>query len=145
MLIEAPKINFRLPDTIVPVLYDLTLKPYVGPKPGAWPAEKDWTFEATMKMTVTCVKPTNKITFHAVDLDIDEDSLAITSTSSDNGQIGVVKSLGSDLRREFVIVTTTQKCVAGANYTLHMDFTGTILTVLFGFYRSTYRINGETK
>lgn len=96
-----------------------------------------------MKMTVHCNNATNKITFHSVDLIIDANSLAITSDQ--DGDIGVLKSLQFDARREFVIVTLSRKCVPGADYTLHMDFTGTILTVLYGFYRSTYRINGQTK
>lgn len=133
-----------MPDTIVPVLYDLTLKPYIGPKPDAWPAEKDWTFEATMKMTIHCKKATNKIVFHSEGLHIDADSLEISSLQDTNA-LGVLKSLEVDERREFVTVTTNRNLVPGANYTLHMDFTGTILTVLYGFYRSTYTINGVTK
>lgn len=97
-----------------------------------------------MKMTVECLKPTNKIIFHSVDLKIDPNSLAIMS-EQDNSGIDVQKSLQFDDRREFVIVTTTRNCMPGAKYTLHMDFNGTILTVLYGFYRSTYRINGQTK
>lgn len=132
-----------MPDAIVPRLYDLTLKTYIGPKPGVWPAEKDWTFEGTQKMTIECIKATNKIIFHSNGLNINVDTLSITSTQ-DNG-ITVAKSFQYDSLRHFVTLTTNRNCQPGANYILHIDFNGSITPLLYGFYRSTYKINGVEK
>lgn len=113
----------------------MTLQPFIGPNP-AWPTEKDYTFEATMHMHFTCRKPTTKIIFHSLELVIDQNALQLTS-NDDNG-IGLVGDLEFDQRREFVIVTMNRECKMGSSYVLKIEFTGIILPVLYGFYRSSY-------
>jgi hypothetical protein len=130
------QINFRLPDNLEPTQYDLTIKPYVGVKPTAWPTEKDWTFEGTQVIHFTCKKPTNLIVFHSIGHDIDLAAFVINS-ATDAG-IDVIRALEKDEKRDFVTITITRDCRAGADYELTIKFTGVILDVLYGFYRSTY-------
>jgi hypothetical protein len=143
--LKAATISFRLPDNLVPTLYDLTIKPYVGVKPTAWTSDKDWTFEGTQVIHFTCVKPTNRIVFHSIGHDIDLAALAISSTG-DAGINVIREPLEVDSRRDFVTVLMTRECRAAATYQLTIKYTGVILDVLYGFYRSTYKDElGDTK
>ena len=96
-----------------------------------------------MNMHFVCMKPTKKIVFHSVGLDINTESLSIYSPSDSSSDVS--KSLEFDEKRGFVILTMNHECVQNGEYTLKIDYSGTILPVLYGFYRSTYVINGETK
>jgi len=140
---QAEQINFRLPDNLVPILYDFHIKPYIGSNPTVWPAEKDYTFEGYIEMHLACAKPTNKIVFHAADMVINENTLAILSTTDPT--MTVTKSVEIDKRREFVTVTMSKQCVQGANYTLSMTYDGNVLGTLYGFYRSSYIDNNGNR
>lgn len=133
--ILASKINFRLPNNIVPTVYDLTITPYIGSN-AAWDSSKDFTFEGIMNMHLLCYKATKKIVFHSAGLKINEDTLMLSSAT--DGTITFSKKLEYDNLREFVIVNLDRNCVEGSTYELKMDYTGIIVTELFGFYRSSY-------
>lgn len=136
-------LNFRLPQNLRPILYDLTLKPYVGSNPNAWSSSKDFTFEGEMKMHFRCIQPTNVIVFHAIELAIDLDLLDIYS--DDDPDIKVFHSIDYDKIRSFVTVTMTRECKRNVEYVLHIEYTGSILPVLYGFYTSSYKDGNQTK
>ena len=87
-------------------------------------------------MHFTCMKPTDKIVFHAADMEIQANTFAISSTT--DSSISVMKSFEYDTRREFVTITMNKECIRNAQYILSMKYDGRILPTLYGFYRSSY-------
>lgn len=116
-------------------MYDFTIKPYIG-RNTAWAEAKDFTFEGSISMHFTCVQATRDIIFHAADMKIDANSLAIQSTTDPS--MSVTKSYDYEELREFVTVKMSKDCVQGASYVLSMTYEGQILEQLYGFYRSSY-------
>lgn len=141
--LTADKINYRLPKNLKPSSYHLTLQPYLGSNP-AWQPEKDFSFDGEMVIKYTCEEPTDRIVFHSVDLDIDEQKLELTSALDQN--IKIIKGVEFDDLREFAILTTDRQCVKGAEYELKIVFHGSMSDRLSGFYQTSYQDeNGDTQ
>ena len=132
---EPETINYRLPKSLKPKLYELNVKPYIGPEDRY--GSKAFTHESEITIHFTCVEPTKQIIFHSVNLNLDADSLRLTSTSGSNDVI-VEKKIKYDSVRDFSIVSMSKECAKNAEYSLHLKYTGQISTSLFGFYRSSY-------
>lgn len=133
-------INFRLPNNLKPTFYDLQIKTYIGRNP-SWPAEKDFTFEGIIDMTFTCMKPTNEIVFHAINLTMDPNSLKIRTNNVSNltQQLDLAtKSFEYDSVRQFATVRMSRSCFPFENFTLTINYTGLIFEQTMGFYRSIY-------
>ena len=133
--------SYRLPKNIKPYLYELTIKPYIGTNETY--GDKAFTFEGQMKMHLTCIEPTNQIVFHAYELNILENSLAVLD--SNGQQISLRGKAEYELKRNFMTLTLDQTCKQNSNYTLGIKYTGLISEELDGFYRSSYTdANGST-
>lgn len=115
------------------------IKPYIG---YSW-NEKSFTFDGSINITFNCVIPTNKIVFHAIDLNLHTNSFKIESTEN----LKIEKRYTEDKVTNFIEIDLDRECSQGFNYTLQMDYTGLIIKNLYGFYRSSYKneINGETE
>jgi aminopeptidase 2 len=132
-----------LPKNLVPFAYDLKIRPYIGEE--SQYEEKAFTFEGSIKMHFNCSIQTNKIIFHGVGLQIDPTSLQLAS-SAKNDDTKVDQSFVYDQLRGYYTVDLNKECVAQRDYTLSMKFKGEILTILLGFYRSSYTdVNGQKK
>jgi aminopeptidase 2 len=132
----AEPINYRLPTNLSPYLYELSLKPYVGPKEIY--GDKAFTFEGFQKIHFTCKTPTNRIVLNSLELDLNSESLSLNSETDQSG-IRVLKRIEYDQVRQFAMFDMSRDCQKGANYTLSIRYTGKILDVLYGFYKSSYK------
>ena len=83
-----------------------------------------------------CKNPTNKIVFHAKDLNIDETELNLKSDK--DSDLKTLYSMTYDEIRDFVTVPLSRNCVKDISYVLEIRFTGIISDELNGFYRSSY-------
>lgn len=139
--INQEKINYRLPQDLKPIRYELQIQPYIGPNYGS----KSFTTEGIMKMHFTCVNPTQSIVFHAINMVIDGKGLVLNSTT--DNVITVSPDYTVDPVRDFVIVNMNRPCVRNVQYSLVVPFVGEIRSALNGFYRSSYRdpATGTTK
>lgn len=132
-------IDYRLPKNLKPNLYDLKIKPYIGSNREAWPAEKDFTFDGSVEIFFTCIEPTRRIVFHADHIQIV--SIFLRSFSSDHQPFDDLHEPLSheiDEVRTFAIVQMNHECVEHFNYSLSINYTGSINEELEGFYRSSY-------
>lgn len=121
--------SYRLPENIKPYLYDMTIKPYIGPTY----AEKSFTFEGKTLISFTCLEATNKIVLHTKELKIISSQLLSNSDS-----ISLINTPTVDNATDFTTFTMNKSCVAKSNYTIGIEFSGVILQALYGFYRSSY-------
>lgn len=128
--------NFRLPKDIRPVAYDITLAPVFNTSDN-----NNFTFTGRSVITLKIVNATNKITFHAKDLDIND--LEVIDPLSDI-PISILE-VTKDEQRDFVTLVLETPLNAGFPLTLVLNFTGELNNELRGFYRSSYKNeNGET-
>ena len=110
----------------VPINYQLTFEPDL----------KKFTFFGTETITVSCKKPTKKITMHCAELKIkycivksEDDVISSTTKTNEN--------------REELFINLSKK-IKGI-VTITLEFQGILNDRLLGFYRSQYKQNGKTK
>ncbi len=117
---STPENPHRLPRTVVPRRYDLTLEPDLV---GA-------TFTGTESVEVEVVEPTSEVVLNAVDIEIDEATADVDGDS-------LVASVALDDKAERATLTFDRALPAGGT-TLHLRFRGVLNDKLVGFYRSTF-------
>ncbi len=110
----------RLPRTVVPRRYDLTLEPDLAAA----------TFAGTESVEVEVGEPTTEIVLNAVDIEIDEATV-------DAGGERMVASVALDDETERATLTFDRAVPAGPAV-LDLRFRGVLNDKLVGFYRSTF-------
>jgi puromycin-sensitive aminopeptidase len=120
MPVSAPENPHRLPRTVVPHRYDLSLEPDLGAA----------TFSGAETVAVDVVEPTAEVVLNAVELEIDE-------ATADVGGERLVAAVALDEATERATLTFDRPLPAG-EATLHLRFRGVLNDKLVGFYRSTF-------
>ena len=123
-----------MPSNLKPSLYELTLKTYVGTN--VTYGDKAFTFEGQMAMHFDCSVPTNKIVFHASELDINLNALQLTLLS-DESKLPIMDIVYEE-EREFFTVILNNNCIANSAYKLWIEYSAKIRSDLNGFYLSSY-------
>ena len=122
---EESEERYRLPRTVVPSRYDLTLEPDLDAG----------TFSGTVEVALEVREPVTEIVLNANELRLDDARL----TAADGGQVEVSKVLTDDDERATVDLA---EAVAPGAWTLRISFGGDLNPRLTGFYRSTYEDDG---
>ena len=118
----------RLPTTVVPSHYDLTLVPDLDAA----------TFTGSEAVALTILEPVSELVLHALDLTIDTAWLA---REGERLEITVA----FEPEAETAVLTLAGTAQPG-QWTLHATFTGELNDKLVGFYRSTFVDDaGETR
>ncbi|HEX5457748.1 MAG TPA: M1 family metallopeptidase [Candidatus Nitrosotalea sp.] len=112
--------------SVSPINYELTFEPDF----------KKFTFRGKEKISIKITKPTNKITLHAAELEINQCKI------SHNGKEVRPKIILDKKTEEMVLVFSGK--ISG-NAILSIDFTGQLNDKLVGFYRSKYKYKGKEK
>lgn len=136
---KSPTINYRLPGDLKPYLYDLYIKPYIGPDYGAL----SFTFEGKMTMKFVCLNSTNKIVFHVEELDIDEAKVKLTDSVT-RTTLSFQRPFSYDKERLFVIIQLNDFLKSSNNYSLEVPYSGNISSNLYGFYKGSYTVADNT-
>jgi puromycin-sensitive aminopeptidase len=110
----------RLPRSVVPRRYDLTLEPDLAAA----------TFAGSEAVAVEVVEPTAEVVLNALDLEIDEAAAEI-------GAERLVAAVTFDSGSERATLTFDRPLPAG-EAVLHLRFRGVLNDKLVGFYRSTF-------
>lgn len=118
---ETPADRYRLPRTVVPIRYDLTLEPDLGAG----------TFAGAVTTTVDVHDETTSIVLNALDLEIDEAWVEAGGTRLDAATIEL------DETTERLTVELAAPLATGTAE-LHLRFRGVLNDKLKGFYRSTF-------
>ncbi|XP_075149907.1 suppressor of ER stress-induced death [Haematobia irritans] len=164
--------DVRLPRSIKPLKYNISLEPYLF--------EGNFTFDGEVQITVVVMEDCYNITMHAADLNISKKDVTIRPlqmTKSDKGSSGassvsapgnVLPSpsaslhglekpndiVGTELRirkqylleaKQFFVIELYDKLVRNMKYVINIKFTGLIQDTLQGFYRSSYQVGNETR
>jgi aminopeptidase N len=114
--------HYRLPRTVVPSRYDLTLEPDL----------EAGTFEGSQVVTVSVEEPVDEIVLNADELELGGGSL-----EGPGGTLEVTEiSLDAENERAYLRLSGTAE---PGEWRLSLDFRGTLSGRLEGFYRSTFK------
>jgi puromycin-sensitive aminopeptidase len=123
---EDSEARYRLPRTVTPNRYDLTLEPDLAAG----------TFVGSQDVAVTVHEPATEIVLNAVDLQLSGGWVV----ASDGRRIEISKvRLDAETERAHLELDAT---VEVGDWSLHLDFGGELNDKLVGFYRSTYEGSG---
>jgi puromycin-sensitive aminopeptidase len=117
----APESDHRLPRTVVPLHYELTLAPDL----------QAFSFEGTETVTIEVHQATNEIVCNAAELEIHRAVLR-------SGDVTLTGTVDLDEARERATIRLDGRADPG-QWELEVTFTGTLNDKLAGFYRSTFK------
>ncbi|KAJ4769821.1 Aminopeptidase M1 [Rhynchospora pubera] len=131
--VEQFKGKARLPDFVVPKVYDLFLKPDLS---------SSCKFAGAVQIAVDVVAATRFVVLNASDLAVEDGSVSFKAKSSSQELRPVnIVSVEED---EILIIQFSEVLPTGEGI-LSIGFQGTLTDKMKGFYRSVYEHNGEKK
>lgn len=119
--------NFRLPSTVFPRHYVLEIKPYLIPD--------NFKFEGSVKISLECVKKTNEIILHALNLTINEDSVKLQTADNNDVEISGIKYYPEI---HFIVIELNQYLNSNSSYQLSLNYSGKMLNDGKGIFYSTF-------
>ncbi|XP_054475304.1 aminopeptidase N-like [Anoplopoma fimbria] len=138
---KEPWDHYRLPNSLVPVSYNVTLWPRLKPQ-----ADGMYVFTGQSAVVFRCVKETDLIIIHSNKLNL----------TSFNGHQAMLNGMGEAtapaiqmswfvVKTEFLVLQLRSRLAVGASYVLYTEFQGELADDLEGFYRSEYTEDGVRK
>ncbi|XP_061140166.1 aminopeptidase N-like isoform X1 [Syngnathus typhle] len=136
--------KYRLPKSLVPEHYHVTLWPRLTPDPKTGL----YIFTGESSVEFVCAEETNLILIH---------SNKLNYSKHDNNQFAMLNALESEIKApsivsswvktetQYLVITLDNKLMKDHRYILYTNFTGELADDLGGFYRSEYKENGLTK
>ena len=129
---KFPWEDIRLPSTIIPSNYDISLHPNLS----------TFHFTGNVTIQIKALSDTNFIVFHARDLNFSSYELIhFKSEKKKEGEkekkINIIKDLHYP-RHQQVYLELAGKLQGGKEYVLKIGFTGVLSNNMAGFYRSSY-------
>lgn len=137
---SKPWNRYRLPTTLLPDSYRVTLRPYLTPNNNGL-----YIFTGSSTVRFTCKEPTDVIIIHSKKLNYTQHS----------GHLAALKGVGDTqapeidrtelvLLTEYLVVHLKSSLEAGKTYEMETTFQGELADDLAGFYRSEY-MDGNVK
>ncbi|XP_022371171.1 glutamyl aminopeptidase [Enhydra lutris kenyoni] len=126
--------NFRLPDYINPVHYDLEVKPLL---------EED-TYTGSVTISINVSSPTRYLWLHLRETRITQ----LPELKRSSGEQVPVRRCFEYKKQEYVVMEAEEELAPGSGenaYLLTLKFAGWLNGSLVGFYRTTYEEEGQIK
>lgn len=138
---KEPWKRYRLPDSLAPVSYNVTL----------WPQLKIndqgmYVFFGNSTVVFKCVKETDLIIIHSNKLNLTtlEGHLA-TLKGLEGATAPALKETWLEVPTQYLVIQLQGKLAVNSMYELRTEFVGELADDLGGLYRSEYKEDGETK
>ncbi|XP_076155196.1 aminopeptidase N-like [Alosa pseudoharengus] len=140
--LNEPWHQYRLPDSILPDSYEVTLWPRLMKNPAGL-----YIFTGDSEVTFRCVKETDLILIHSnkLNLTVNGDGKLATLTAEDGSTPPAITDTWLEVRTQYLVVKLNGNLKVGPRYVLHTGFTGELADDLGGFYRSVYMEDGVEK
>ncbi|XP_022595280.1 aminopeptidase N-like [Seriola dumerili] len=139
--LKEPWDRYRLPDSLVPVSYNVTLWPRLEPN-----TDGLYIFTGHSAVVFRCVKETDLIIIHSNKLNL-TNFHGHHAKLSGRGEVGAPAIQRSWLvvKTEYLVLQLQRRLAVGATYVLYTEFQGELADDLEGFYRSEYVEDGVKK
>lgn len=139
---NEPWDKYRLPDTLSPQYYNVTLWPRL-----VMDERGTYVFTGTSGVAFTCLKETDLILIHSSHL-----NYTLTPQTHHAKLTGLAGTVAPAILKtwlqtqtQFLVVHLKDKLQVGKSYWLYTEFRGELSDNLGGFYRSEYVENGVKK
>ncbi|XP_050956314.1 aminopeptidase N-like [Labeo rohita] len=134
---NEPWDQWRLPQTLSPQTYDITLWPRLQPDSTGL-----YIFTGMSSVVFRCVNETDLILIHSNKLNMTKLPLL---TALGSKPAPAIASIVMHPEKQYMAIHLKEKLIAGENYKLYTEFIGELADDLGGFYRSEYYENGVKK
>ncbi|XP_056228766.1 aminopeptidase N [Seriola aureovittata] len=138
---KEPWDRYRLPDSLVPVSYNVTLWPRLEPN-----TDGLYIFIGHSAVVFRCMKETDLIIIHS-------NKLNLTNFHGHHAKLSGLGEVGAPaiqrswlvVKTEYLVLQLQHRLAVGATYVLYTEFQGELADDLEGFYRSEYVEDGVKK
>ncbi|XP_059402452.1 aminopeptidase N-like [Carassius carassius] len=134
---NEPWDQWRLPQTLSPQTYNVTLWPRLEPDPTLL-----YIFTGMSSVVFRCVEKTNLILIHSNKLNMTKQP---TLTALGSKPAPTIESIVMHTKTQYMAIHLKEELTAGESYELYTEFVGELADDLGGFYRSEYYENGVKK
>ena len=131
--------DLRLPRSIKPISYDVTLLPFLS--------GENFTFHGEIEIKLLVTESCKNITLHSYLLQILWDSTNIQKLDNDDDpteNVSISKQYFIE-DKQFLVLETNKILEENTFYLLKLKYTGSIKDNLQGFYKSSYNVGSETR
>ncbi|XP_064932981.1 aminopeptidase N [Columba livia] len=126
--------RWRLPTTLMPESYEVTLQPFLKPKDNS-----TYIFKGNSSVVFLCVEATNLILIHSNKLNYTQQGAFLASLQAlDNSNVPAITRTWLETTTQYLVVQLESPLQQGQRYRLVSSFTGELADDLAGFYRSEY-------
>ncbi|XP_064191655.1 aminopeptidase N-like [Anguilla rostrata] len=133
--------QYRLPDTLRPEFYNLTMWPRLQMDQNGM-----YIFTGSSSVVFTCMKETDLILIHSNKLNLttfDGHLARLTTVGSATGP--AIEATWLQVETQYLVVQLSGMLTVGQSYQLYTEFQGELADDLGGFYRSEYVEDGVKK
>ncbi|XP_001920418.2 aminopeptidase N [Danio rerio] len=133
--------EYRLPDTLFPHYYNITLWPRLQPDDHGL-----YVFTGNSSVVFKCLRETDIIIIHCNKLNLtSEDGYLAKLSAFSTSEVPSVKKTWIEEMTQYLVLQLNGKLKAGELYVLYTEFVGELADDLAGLYRSEYDEDGEKK
>ncbi|NXT88770.1 AMPN Aminopeptidase, partial [Anhinga rufa] len=131
---NKPWDQWRLPKTLIPESYEVTLQPFLEPD-----ANNKYIFKGNSSVVFICMEATDLILIHSKNLEYTLQGSFYASLQAVNGsKAPSISSTWLMNTTQYLVVQLSSTLQQGQRYQLFTIFTGELADDLAGFYRSEY-------
>lgn len=131
---KEPWERYRLPDSLEPVSYSVTLRPRLKPN-----ADGLYIFTGNSTVVFKCVNDTDLILIHSYKLNLTFSEGHHAKLNGLNGATApALNKTWLEVPTQFLVIQLNSPLKAGSMYELFTEFVGELSDDLGGFYRSVY-------
>ncbi|XP_047435973.1 aminopeptidase Ey-like [Mugil cephalus] len=130
---QEPWQSYRLPDSLSPVTYNITLWPRLEPN-----TDGLYIFSGNSTVVFKCVKETDLILIHSNKLNFTMFDGFHAKLKGLNGNAPSLKESRLEVPTQYLVIKLNSPLQAGSTYELFTEFVGELADDLGGFYRSEY-------
>uniref|UniRef100_A0A672KUI2 Aminopeptidase n=1 Tax=Sinocyclocheilus grahami TaxID=75366 RepID=A0A672KUI2_SINGR len=132
---NEPWDQWRLPQTLSPQTYNVTLWPRLKPDPTGL-----YIFTGMSSVAFRCEEKTNLILIHSNKLNMTKQP---TLTALGSKPAPTIESIVMHTKTQYMAIHLKDELAAGESYELYTEFIGELADDLGGFYRSEYNESGK--
>ncbi|KAM9224187.1 aminopeptidase N [Leptosomus discolor] len=139
--LRYPWNEWRLPTTLTPEFYEITLQPFLEPEDNGM-----YIFKGNSTVVFACNEATDLILIHSNKLNYTlQDSFHTSLEGLDVSTAPRISSTWLETTTQYLVVQLEGQLQPGQHYVLFFMFTGELADDLAGFYRSEYVDESGTK
>lgn len=133
----------RLPQVVYPIAYDLRFTTYLTSNAANISTALLNTFQGSAVITLGCIQQTSSITLHAKYLNLQSQTLILTS---DGSNVNITNVTVDSATSTVTFHLSAAVCVKNdQQYRMTIDYAGVLQNNLYGYYMSNYTEKGQTE